>query len=185
MKFHARMLSARLITVMAFAYDYREEEKSRSGLAETIADAQREEFSYKYRAADQTIKQGFITANKIERYISFLQELKLLDDNFQPQISKKVLRDTEEVYQVFADTAKDVLSEKGIGVQKIAEISNNILRDNDGVLPTVDEIFDLADTNLAEWRFRWLISLYTLGMVSLLRFRQSPLLLPRKYTRDN
>jgi len=184
MIFHAKMLSAKLITVLTFAHDYQSENKSRSELAERIANAERNEFSYKYRAADGSKKQGFVTASTVGRYISFLQELKLLDDDFRSQISKNTLRDIEEVYQVFADAAKDILGDKGVGVQKISEISNSILKENNGTLPTLDEIFDALNTDLAAWRFRWLINLYTLGNVSLLRFKQSPLLLSRKYIRS-
>jgi hypothetical protein len=183
MKYQAGLLSDKLRTVLEVASQYDDEPRSADGLARLIFDAGRGEFSYAYRASDGQIRRGYITPAKIERYISFLQYLGLVTDDFRPSLEAQSLTDLEAIDNLFADTAKGILSEKGVGVQKVAEAASAILKEAAGTLPTVDDIYDHLDTDLARWRFRWLISLYSLGSTSLLRFRQSPLLLPRKYAK--
>jgi hypothetical protein len=183
MKYHAALLSDKLRAVLEIAQAYEVEEKTKRGLAELIFESRRIEFSYAYRASDGEIRRGYITPTKIEKYISFLQEIRLLNEDLSLKTDPQLILDEDAFDNFMADTAKDILSENGIGVQKVAEAASKILKDENGTLPTLDEIFDALGTDLAKWRFRWLISLYSLGSTSLLRFRQSPLLLPRKYTR--
>jgi hypothetical protein len=183
MKYHAALLSDKLRTVLQYASEYDAEQRSKGDLAKQIFDAERIEFSYAYRASDGQIRRGYITSAKIEKYISFLMDIALLDDDLIPEVDLDQVVNRETIDNLFADTSKDVLSKQGIGVQKVAEAASRILKDDSGTLPTLDEIYDHLETDLARWRFRWLISLYSLGSTSLLRFRQSPLLLPRNYAR--
>jgi hypothetical protein len=183
MEYDAQQLARKLSVILQTAMTHQDEELSEDALARIVAEAEHEEFAYFYRTDAGDVTQGFTTAPTIRRYVSFLGFISLLDDELMPTISSEDISDPDRMERILADRAKDRASEVGIGVKQVAETAAQLLRDEEGDLPTVDRVYEAIDTDLAHWRFRWLMNLYTLGPTSLICWRWSPLLLPREYAK--
>jgi len=183
MEYDARRLAQKLTVILQTAEAKQSEELSEDALARIVAEAEHEEFAYFYRTDAGEITRGFTTASTIRRYVSFLGFIELLDDELVPTVSLEDIWDPDRMEKILADRAKDRANEVGIGVKQVAEIAAQLLRGQEGDLPTVDRVYEALDTDLAHWRFRWLMNLYTLGPTSLICWRWSPLLLPREYAK--
>lgn len=146
-------------------------------LAESIDVAHFPEFVYRYRGPRGVVQDGYASAATIKRYVDFLsEELHLLDKNLRPVSTVDSL---EGNYA--ADLAKSRLAEVGAGVTAIKDHALAILQDDKATLPTVTQIYRALSPEVALWRFRWLLALYTLGESSLVKLIQRPLVLPRRY----
>ena len=183
MKFHAQQLGIRLISIIQFAKSSTIEDINIDKLAEEIADFQRDEFSYYYRANSGEIIKGYFSPSTISKYIRFAQFLGDLNENLRSEITEVELTDDEKMFNHFSDMAKDILSENGIEINEIISVSEGLLKNDSGDLPTLEDIYESVSPDLAKWKFKWLVYLYTLGESSLLRFVLTPLLLSRKYAK--
>jgi hypothetical protein len=184
MEHHGELLAEKLAIILQTAMTHKEENLTSRELAQIVAEAEHIEFGYRYRADTGKIEQGYTSEGTIRhQYISFLEFIGLLDQELRPTLSFEVLWDPDRMQRTLADRAKDKLAEVDTGVQKVADVAVRLLTNSQGDLPTVDAVYEALDANLAEWRFKWLMNLYTAGSTSLVCRRWSPLLLPRKYAK--
>lgn len=152
-------------------------------LAELIADSKHREFSY-FRRSGEEIVQEFTSGGTIKRYVQFLIDLGLLDDELQIQTETSLVTREEELTLALADRAHELLEEHGASAKIIQQRTLAILQDNQPRLPTIKVLHRSLSTDISLNKFRWLVYLYLLNENALIQYWQIPLLVPNDYDQE-
>lgn len=152
-------------------------------LARLIAEKKHQEFSY-FRRSGEKIVREFTSGGTIEKYVQFLIDLGMLNDELQLQTETSLVTQEEDLALAFADRAHEMLEENGASSKIIQQKTLLILQDGEPRLPTMQVLHRSLSTGLSLSKFRWLIYLYLLNEAALIQYWQTPLLLPKDYIQE-
>lgn len=152
-------------------------------LAQMIAEKKHQEFSYLRRSGTEIV-QEFTSGGTIRKYVQFLIDLGMLNDELQLQTETSLVTQEEELALAFADRAHEMLEENGASSKIIQQKTLSILQDGEPRLPTMQMLHRSLSTGLSLSKFRWLIYLYLLNEAALIQYWQTPLLLPKDYKQE-